>query len=227
MEESKKTLKHFTNVSALKKILKTGLKFSDGKNWLDKDDRFAFEFYYKKTKKHVQAICFCDSDDTAHHWKLPLNINVDQVQENDEDIMCYIGFSSDFKECLKLYFQLSGLVEYKKYAELNSYIQNKKLECILKLKKYHYSVENEFRVLYISDKEEEKFIPLDILRKYITKIIIARNVSKEKYEEIKSFLEKENLECKINKSSLRQSQRWQKGIEKYFECNNNKNIYND
>ena len=48
MEESKKTLKHFTNVSALKKILQTGLKFSDGKNWIDKDDRFAFEFYYKK-----------------------------------------------------------------------------------------------------------------------------------------------------------------------------------
>ena len=53
------TIRHFTNVDALYKILEQGLKFSSGRSWSDKDDVFDIKQYSKIIKNDVYIDHIC------------------------------------------------------------------------------------------------------------------------------------------------------------------------
>lgn len=62
-------LNHFTTFSALKGILKEGMRFSTGCNWQDKNDAELLALYREITgNTNTGVLCLLNDDETVYHW---------------------------------------------------------------------------------------------------------------------------------------------------------------
>ena len=176
MEEyNTNTIRHFTNVDALFKILKSGLKFSSGRSWADKNDAYDIERYKKIVNKDVAILCMCDGKGNMYHWT---NLGHKNIFCKYSNIKCNIAFyKDDFLE------YVSSLNKFEKprpiiYCDETETI-TQELSNIPFLKNKEYIVEKEIRLLYIGDNAQKEAI-IPNIRPYIRNITISKNDCNDK-----------------------------------------------
>lgn len=208
------TLYHFTSVGNLYRILLSGLKLSDGKNWKDQNDLYGIEQYRKSLEEYgenILVLCFCNNKGNVFLWK-----EKEESPTHTEDYRCRIGFNTNLLR--KHLANIDGIREPRpvKYYS-NKDVLNRKytIKDIPYLKRKEYAIEDEVRIVYVGS-EKEKTIPN--IKDCITSITINTN-RKEVLQQIKKELcSTHGIDKKIVKSNgCSNSLIWQRNIRKILE----------
>lgn len=147
-------LRRYTDLPALLHVLRTKqLTLLDPKTWDDKNDSHFMSLYKEKKKlKTVLALCFSQSPETYHHWRVfshgPSGVCVvfDRVRLL-EDLQAEPGIQTGHMEYLTL-----------PKAKARSF----RTDELPFLKRYGYKPENEFRVIYTSTSKDIPALPVSI-----------------------------------------------------------------
>jgi hypothetical protein len=170
-------------------------------NGLSSNDSFFITTYKNRLKlQSVLALCFAEYHETYFHWKLYAGDACGICIEFDKDLLlsnlnCFTGIRF-------------GYVRYKKLDELKGI----ELDQLPFTKRYGFSEENEFRILY-EDKDNKfsrKDIPIDIncIRRVIFNPWIPQHVYKSNRDIIKKMCEVKQLN--IIKSTINNNKTWKK-----------------
>ena len=147
-KEIRTSLKHYTSIENLFKILDTGyLLLGDPEKWEDKNDFAAVRAFCRLKGEGTKArvLCFLNGEESIHHWNA--------FSKNGYG--CSISFARD-----KILEQTEGdnflpdFVEYKKVITTEGL--NKDIKKIPFLKRNQYKCEKEFRVIWFGTGEAPK-----------------------------------------------------------------------
>lgn len=217
--DSKKTIRfirHYTDVDALFKILRNGLRFSKpSSNWQDKNDKWALERYQelRRNNKDVFVLCFCDGIGNIHHWDA-FGHKGDKWKNKKHKIKCYIKIDkAKFTEYLhSIGYQLVE-VEYPILTKIQTDYATNIVEKLPYLKRSEYSVEHELRIVAEFDHNDSShYLPI---RSFVHSITLSMDATSSEYKQIKQELIKEfALSSKqITHSGVYNSPKWQNTIE--------------
>ncbi|WP_141687880.1 hypothetical protein [Stappia indica] len=201
-------LRRYTNLSSLIYLLsKRKITFLDPEGWDDKNDTHFLSVYKKRLgAKSVLAICFTQSVETYHHWK---------VFSGSPDGVC-INFNKS--ELLKRFSGdgriIQGVVKYEYIRDLKKrkFITNEELPF---LKRWPYRPEKEYRIVFVDVDEENKSFDFDIDLSSIKSITLSPWIPESIRHSIRSNLKKIRgcEKVKIFKSTLIQNGEWQQCAE--------------
>ena len=205
MSTTKPFLKYTNIASLLDTLLNKRLFLLDPNLWEDKNDSYYINVYKEmENLKTVLAICFAETYETFHHWKV-FSDNISGV--------C-IEF---YKDKLLSHFQnngnvIMGRVDYKKIKELeedlkSNFTNNSKLPFY---KRYPYRDEEEYRILYKNAHEELQSKPFHIGLDCIKQILLSYHLPDVLYESIKQIIQKIDgcLNLRVIKTSLIDNKKW-------------------
>lgn len=149
-------LRRYTSLAALLALLQDKkLTLLSPTLWEDRNDAFYMSQYKaRKNLKTLLALCFSESDETYHHWR---------VFTHGAEGVCIHFKREDLLEALPIGRGLgAGQVSYRKIKDLPRF--KPKLEQLPFLKRQPYGDECEFRLIYedrIEEMETKSFsIPL-------------------------------------------------------------------
>ena len=190
-------LNHFTTFSALKGILREGMRFSTGCNWQDKNDAELIALYREITGNiNTGVLCFLNDDETVYHWTY---FSKDDLKE-----ACCIEFKK--KELLQNYlYDKDFLCQEVQYDVLKE-VKFDNPEELLFTKRYPYRFEREYRIVSLKGGN----IPV---KDYISKITLSPELSKEELKNEfdrrkQELLTEFGLTCHINPSSVFRNSEW-------------------
>ena len=216
------TLKHFTTIAIMKKILNDGFRLSDGSNWEDKNDKYALTLFQKKFP-NARVLCFCKSDATIHHWHYyskhthGQKCSCESIEEDKAG--CYIGLD---KEAFLNHVNSLGdkylckSVEYKYLNELKK-MPSISLEELLFVKRKGFKVDDELRIVCKDLQNNEDAYIKDIV-KYIKTIYFSKDVPFNQVQEIKKTFKDKFPHIKVRRSKLSDSKEWQMTLKE--KCTN-------
>jgi Protein of unknown function (DUF2971) len=151
----KKYLRRYTDIPSLVYLLsERQITLLDPETWDDKNDSHFLRLYREKTGlQSVLALCFTRASETYHHWR---------VFANGSSGVC-IGFKRE--ELLTVVKKQSGVrtgpVKYLKMREMER--MNLTTRELPFLKRYPFEHENEFRIIYESNRKRPSFdIPIPL-----------------------------------------------------------------
>jgi hypothetical protein len=202
-------LRRYTSLPQLLQILQTGtLTLLDPKYWDDKNDATLIEKYCKKQKlKKVLALCFAESSETYHHWKVYAEgIAGVCIEFNKARLLKAVRAQ---KKGLR-----SGSVKYVKVDKLASY--QAKVSDWPFIKRRPYEGEKEFRIIYEENSDDARSsfalpIPIDTINRVYLSPWIYRDVSNAVRKTIQSLPNCANLD--VYKTSLVDNKRWKDALE--------------
>ena len=189
-------LNHFTTFDAVIGIIKTGLRFSTGQSWEDKNDLRLLELYRKITNNQdVKVLCFLNDDETIYHWKAY------QTGKCSSDICC-IEF--DKKKLLSHFSTNSNYIcEEVQYATIAD-VEFDNPRKLLFTKRWPYRNEKEFRIVQIKGNNNV------FVNDAITRITLSQELCKEEYnlrvKVLKQLLKKKSV--KYNQSTIMENEIW-------------------
>ena len=159
MSKAKPFLKYTNIPSLLDTLLNKRIFLLDPNLWEDTNDSYYISVYKQREKlKTVLAICFAETYETFHHWKVfSGNISGVCIEYYKDKLL------SNFQDHENI---IMGTVENKKIKNLESDKQSNNIDnCKLPFyKRYPYRDENEFRIVYKNTSEEldAKSFPIDL-----------------------------------------------------------------
>ena len=186
-------LNHFTTFSAVKGILKEGMRFSTGCNWQDRNDAELLALYREITGNiNAGALCFLNDDETIYHWTC---FSKDDLKE-----ACCIEFKK--KELLQNYLYdkdyLCQEVQYDVLKEVHFSTPNE----LLFTKRHPYRFEREYRIVSLNGGYIQ-------VKDYINKITLSPDLSEKEYKQRKQDLLTEfGITCDINQSTVFENPEW-------------------
>ena len=202
-------LRRYTSLPQLLQILQTeSLTLLDPKNWDDKNDGALIEKYCKKKKlKKVLALCFAESSETYHHWRVYAEGVAGVCIEFDKDRLLPVLRAQ--KKCLRY-----GSVKYVQVDQLATY--QTKVNDWPFIKRLPYQGEKEFRILYEehTDATLSSFslpIPIASIHRVYLSPWIQRDVSHAVRKTIQSLPQCAELD--VYKTSLVDNKRWKDSLE--------------
>ena len=147
-------LRRYTDLPALLHLLRVKeLTLLDPKTWDDKNDSHFMSIYKEKKKlKTVLALCFSQSPETYHHWR---------VFSNGPSGVCIVFDRASLLEDLKA--DQGILTGHMKYLSLPKARERTfHVDELPFLKRYGYKPETEFRVMYTSTSKDLGALPVSI-----------------------------------------------------------------
>ena len=198
-------LRRYTSLPNLLYILNQKcITLSDPENWDDHNDSYFIRLYKKKFGfKSILALCFAESDESYHHWK---------IYSGNPSGVC-IEFAKD-----KLLKQINGkrirgeYVEYKLIPELRKFSKVITIVNIRKLpfiKRKAFEEEREFRLIYESEQDISSVnVPIEI--GCISRIIFNPWILKPVYYSVRAVIKKIDgcKEIKIVRTTLTDNEKW-------------------
>lgn len=166
MTEQKKTsLRRYTDLPSLLHILKTRkISLLDPVSWDDKNDSFFLSQYKEKMGfKTVLALCFSQSGETYHHWRVFSNGSGGVCIEFDRDAL-----TGRLNEEAGV---TTGSVRYLTLAEVQGTALQ--LQDLPFVKRYPYKPESEFRALYVSKEQKRAAIEIPIELTWIRRVTLS------------------------------------------------------
>ena len=201
-------LRRYTDIPALLYLLRhRKLALVDPKKWEDTNDSYFLALYGERKKlKTVLAACFTQTGERYHHW---------QVFADGPGGVCIVFNRRRLLKC----------VNAKKGTTANrvKYLEVKKLRKLRKLKKlwvddlpflkrWPYSDEREFRVIYQSSRKTLDILPVPISLRCIDRIILSPWIASALADDLKETLRSirgcNNL--KITNTTLISNETWKK-----------------
>ncbi|MBN1798658.1 MAG: hypothetical protein JW822_08765 [Spirochaetales bacterium] len=171
-----KMLKRYTTLNYLQKILlNKKLPFSVPDYWEDKNDTELINIYKnKKCLLNVYILCFSCEHETIHFWKTFSNGNTG----------CCIMFN--VKYLLSLFDKNKLNHGYIQYEEINKLHEVKvTIDKIPFMKRIPYRIEEEYRVIYEDNNNQDNFSLYVDPIKCIEKIILSPDVSNNEIKELR------------------------------------------
>ena len=177
------------------------LTLLDPLSWDDKNDSSFITLYREKCNlKSVLALCFAQSEETYHHWRI-FSPSMSGVRiQFDETIL-----QSSIANIPGLTFKK---VEYLTINQLGE--QNLAKERLPFLKRYPFHPENEFRLLWESKTEGKSSLAIPITLDAITRITLSPWLHSSLVEDIKTLIKSIDgcSNIKIYKSTLISNADW-------------------
>ncbi len=193
------------------------LTFKDYKHWQDKNDTILIDNYKQKSgNKFLRFLCLNQGAETIHHWNTFANKGLGCCIEYDKNLLLNSIVHSLKGKKSRKGFILYKEITYLKYNNIDNfykqdrkYISNTILDDILFTKRYPYSIENEYRYVYIS-KNKESEINVLFEPKMIKRINIGGAVSTDIFECIKEKIKTLNgyENVKITHSKIYEYKSW-------------------
>jgi hypothetical protein len=202
---SMRSLRRYTNLAATIHLLRTKrITLLDPATWDDKNDAYFMEEYkrYKKAGT-LLALCFSETSETYHHWRVFSHGSDGVCIEFDKD-----NLLSAFENAPEI---KTGYVDYKKINDLNG-LRTMGLEQLPFLKRYPYKDEREFRVVYVDSKSAVELKNYKIEVGWIRRITLSPWMTKALASSVKETL-KTIGGCsgiKISQSTLVDNEAWKK-----------------
>lgn len=155
----------YTDLPSLIHILSNqALTLLDPRTWDDKNDsRFIDLYREKKNLASVLALCFSQSSETYHHWRIfaPSSSGI------------YLMFNAD--KLTAAVSHIAGLkikpVDYLTVRDFRS--NNAEIHRLPFIKRYPFKPENEVRLLWESDTEERSSLQVPIPLSVISRITLS------------------------------------------------------
>ena len=197
-------LRRYTSLASLLALLQDKkLTLLSPGLWEDRNDAFYMsEYKTKKSLKTLLALCFSESDETYHHWR---------VFTHGADGVCIHFKREALLQALPIGHQLiAGPVTYRKINDLPRL--KPRLEQLPFLKRQPYSDECEFRLVY-EDKRSEmetKGFPLPL--RTITRVTLNPWLSAPLADAVKRTI-KSTPGCtalKVYQTTLLENETWKK-----------------
>jgi hypothetical protein len=147
-------LRRYTDLPALLHILtEKQLTLLDPKTWDDRNDSFFMSLYKERKKlKTVLALCFSQTAETYHHWR---------VFSNGPAGVCIVF---DREALLSAMSKVAGIttgsIRYLTVKEGKA--AGLKIDKLPFVKRYGFKPENEFRIVYVSTTQEILSLPVTI-----------------------------------------------------------------
>jgi len=197
------SFRRYTNLAATIHLLrKRAITLLNPATWDDTNDAYYMAEYKRyKNARAVLALCFAESQETYHHWR---------VFSHGSDGVC-IQFD---KARLLSAFAHDPRIEtgYVKY-ELIRDLQREgsiELERLPFLKRHPYEDEKEFRIIYLDRDNAPEFRDYPIEVNWIKRITLSPWMSKDLADSVKASLKavKGCSELKIFRSTLVDNEAW-------------------
>ena len=159
-------LRHYTNYSALKGILNNGLKFSNGlasqNSWDDQNDVELLKFFHD-TKSLIPYTFSFTKKYSIHHWEYYGN-NTKLTTDIDKVKCCIVFYENKIKDAIYEFNNNSDSdritledIKYYWISEMKGIKFNVNKLPFIKRKGFY--VDDEIRLLLLSNKEEDKYLP--------------------------------------------------------------------
>lgn len=197
-------LRRYTSLGSLIHILQTKqITLLNPATWDDKNDAyFMSEFKRLKNAKTLLALCFAESDETYHHWR---------VFSNGPDGVC-IEFEKDaLLDNLRAQPNVSArLVDYELIANLRK--KDIKIDQLPFLKRRPYIDECEHRIIYVDTVDSLEFKNLDIELGWIKRVTLSPWMSLALRASVAKTLHSISSDCRklsIVRSTLIGNSEWQ------------------
>lgn len=201
-------LRRYTNLASTIYLLQTrAVTLLDPESWEDRNDIY----YLKKFKeqhnlKTLLALCFTDTNETFHHWKVfsPGSDGV-CVEFNQEKLLKHIRDREGF---------LYDYVDYEKIRTVKR--EPPDLRDLPFLKRIPYRDEQEYRIIYTNDFDlcltYDVAIDLECIRRITLSPWMPKLLSDSVKETLKSISGCDSLE--ITRSTLLDNSQWKNAIRR-------------
>ena len=197
-------LRRYTSLASLLALLQDKkLTLLSPALWEDRNDAFTMSQYKaRKNLKTLLALCFSESDETYHHWR---------VFTHGADGVCIHFKREDLLKALSTGQNLSaGKVTYRKITDLPRF--KPKLEQLPFLKRQPFGDECEFRLIYedlVQETETKAFpIPLRVIGRVTLNPWLPRPLASAVKSAIKSIPGCSAL--KVYQTTLLENETWKK-----------------
>ena len=172
--------------------------------WDDRNDAFYMRQYKeRKQLKTLLALCFAETDETYHHWR---------VFTHGADGVCVVFKRDEFLASFAKHKGVTkGKVDYRKITELKKFRPSVKQ--LPFLKRHPYRDEEEYRLVYESGIDEVEVKPFTIRLSCIERITLSPWLAKPLAAAVKSTIKSAD-ECediRVYQSTLLENEKWKKG----------------
>jgi hypothetical protein len=153
MSAARTYLRRYTDLPALLHLLTAKqITLLDPKTWDDRNDAYFMSLYKERKKlKTVLALCFSQSPETYHHWR---------VFSNGPAGVCIVFNRNPLIASLKKAGVSTGQMKYLTIKSGKG--RTFTVDELPFVKRYGFKPENEFRAMYSSTTKEELSLPVQI-----------------------------------------------------------------
>jgi hypothetical protein len=208
LDATKSSYGHFrryTNLAATIHLLSTKqITLLNPATWDDKNDSyFMAEFKRLKNAKSVLALCFAEREETYHHWR---------VFSNGGDGVC-IEFEK--QKLLSTFATDDGIrvrtVDYTLIKDLKKRT-NLRFEDLPFLKRFPYTDEREFRIVYVSCTDAFEYRDYPIKIGWIKRVTLSPWMPKALAASVKTTLRSipDCSSLRVSQSTLIENDQWKK-----------------
>lgn len=217
--EKENILKLYLRFEFAKSVIPNGLWFTDGRNWLDNNDKEALALYANYLHKKVFALCMCEGAGNAYHWKAFTGSETDL-----DNVCCSIVFDKD--KLIKRLNCDSRILPLRDMKYVNSWqIQDFHIEDLPYLKRKEYDIEKEIRFIAVCDENfSEDHIVIDSVVDCIQHISIGLCNDSLHKEIVDTFVSLGIDENMIDQNRLDDSVTWRQEINKLIAAHCGMNI---
>ncbi|MBR1124617.1 hypothetical protein JQ628_24045 [Bradyrhizobium lablabi] len=199
----------YTNLAATIHMLRTrNITLLNPGTWDDTNDSYFMSEYKRlKNAKSVLALCFAESEESYHHWRV-FSSGADgvRVEFDKQALLAALTGDGDVR---------AGLVNYTKLEDLK---QKQAVACdeLPFLKRWPYGDEREFRVVYTSLSEAVAFKNYPIALSSIRRITLSPWLPKALSDSVKAALKSIDgcSRLKVFQSTLISNEAWKKFTER-------------
>lgn len=209
VERAKNTLKRYTSLSvAIDMLMKERITLISPSAWEDKNDIAFLEAYRaKRDIANVFAVCFTQAGETFHHWSV--------FAPGNEGVRVNIRKSSLLAGLRGSHCYSWGDVDYRTLEQMKE-IDKISVYDLPFQKRFAFTDEDEFRILYDCNDPAERSHDIRLERKWITSITLSPWLHPALTDTMKEALKAlpgcEDI--KVQKTSLRDNGTWQKAIKR-------------
>jgi len=197
------SLRRYTTLPFLIDILnKKSLTLLDPKSWEDKNDSYYIELYKECQRlKAVLVLCFAESKENYHHWK---------IYSGNSSGVC-VGFRKDI---LVQNLSAQGIkLDYVLYTTLTQIKRNQpKISQLPFIKRFAFRDEKEYRAIYEDRIQEYKTKEFQIDVNSIESIVFNPWIPESVFGSLKDVIRKING-CEkiwITRTTLTDNEKWKK-----------------
>jgi len=200
-------LDRYTSLPVLLDMLKNKrLVLLSPASWEDKNDsEVMLEYQRRRGVGKILAVCFCQGDETIHSWRTFADgISGCRIRFNAEELIPKVSRHVGVR---------FGSVKYKKIRQLKR--RQIPVSEMPFIKRWPYRCEEEYRVVWEGDTEEDHYdIPIDL--QSIQNITISQKMPYQVYVTIKNYLRQafKDPEKRISRSTLYRNDLWIRRFKK-------------
>jgi hypothetical protein len=203
-------LLRYTNLASAIHILQTNaVTLVSPSRWDDRNDIYSLERYRReKSLKTVLALCFMQSPEQYHHWRVFASGADGVAIRFDREKLVAAAESTDGVRAKS--------VRYLKTEDLKKTAKHLQTDDLPFLKRIAYTDENELRILYSSADESVESKSIKISPSFVERITLSPWMPRALFETTKETLRLIDgwKNVKVSRSKLIDYEHWKTGIDR-------------